>query len=256
MIARLKSLSHLTRRYGMAMAVIAVAAIGGEARAGFILSGNTHPGIGFSGGTNSAVVAFAVYQLSGGSYGVDPSGASAVNSVFGNTAQYLYLFSAFNDGGSVPITDNSVSILAANRITVGQLNAGSGLVFGNLYSPAGSATSVSPENVLNVNPTFAAGGTPIFSINTLPFSLDAQYAVGTWLPTGGTSVVWGYTSNLAPIVGTTGIIDHGTAATGSVPEASAVPEPSTVIMALMAVPAGLALYRRRRSARVASQLEA
>ena len=47
MIARLKSLSHLTRRYGMAMAVIAVAAIGGEARAGFILSGNTHPGIGF-----------------------------------------------------------------------------------------------------------------------------------------------------------------------------------------------------------------
>ena len=245
----------LTRWLKAAIPALALAVFGASpASATFVTSGNTSPSH-LGTGTPGAVVAYAVYSMSGGSFGTGNLALEAAVASWGAPGQYLYLYSAKNTG-VVDITGNGVVVfgIGGDVKSFGQTNV-TGLVFGNLYSPANAGSDMSPWNPLGVTPTFTtAGATQAVSFVTPSSSaLTALYIgpvggplLGTLAP-GSTSILWGYTSDYAPVPTSVGV-QAGTTADGTVLAGSAVPEPATVAMFATAIPFGLLYLKRRKAA--------
>ena len=90
--------------------------------------------------------------------------------------------------------------------------------------------------------------TIVRSVNTV----EASYAFNPpqiQLNQGYLSALWGYTSNTAPVWGTTAVID-GTGANGTVPMADIIPEPTTLgIWSALGALAVTGVWWRRRKGR-------
>jgi len=229
-----------------------------QARAALVtsFSGNTQPSL----SDTTGYINFAVYDASGGvtgdSYGTgDPTMNAALTAAgMSTTSQYLYLFQDVNNNTTSDIASSSVNVTKANVTSDGNL---SGLTFtqtappgGILYLGPSSATAGNPSGFV-IGAT-AAQGTPISGSVTSPFvvSLNSSSLVATFIPamagtggTSGTSSLWGYTSNVGPVMKNGSIQDGGFAVNGMVP--TTVPEPSTLAMAsLVALGIGYGLRRK------------
>jgi len=237
-----------------------------QASAALVLSGNTHP-------RDTApppntvptdgIVAFAVYQNVGGTYG-DPTIDAFVASMTGVAGTYAYIFDLENIGAT-PINTWGIGINAGAVTSfggaVGTFNGILNPVTTNLFTPATSGSPTDPINITGVVPVYGPGGqvptptVPNGGVQFLGLSLQMNFAPppfgnGTLSP-GSTSVLMGYTSNIAPTNLTGTSINAGaSSATGTIPLASPVPEPATVAMLATAIPFGL-LYLKRRASKAA-----
>src|SRR5207302_11071442 len=96
-------------------------------------------------------------------------------------------------------------------------------------SAAGNPSGFSP-GIAGATVIADATSVTVGFLNPGPSSLQANYT-GAGLTFGNHSDLWGYTSNAAPVLGSTGIQDGGSNAEGTVPITSlAVPEPSTIVL--------------------------
>ena len=265
-MSRQRDGSHgIWRRLAAALAVLAVFAVATPARAGFLtgFSGNTapastlYPGAGVAG-----VVNFTVLDRTGGVAGDSfGTGVSSFNSLFAagtasgafdSTAKYLYLFETYNNGvngTSYPVSQNTVFI-SSPMVNVTSFGTFTGAAFSSSIlgvqaaygNPSGVTTGVTPVIV-----TGSLGRTPEVGLGSS--SILALYKFGTnlELQAGQHSILWGYTSNIGPILATTSIQDGGTSGVGFAPSA-AVPEPWAFLSMAIGLPAlGLALRSRRGS---------
>ncbi len=250
----------LNRLFGPLLVIAGLAVVPAWARADFIVgwAGNTHPvhPTGTAGFVDAAVFDRA-NGVSGDSFNLGAAGIDTVLSAhgFNISSQFLYLYQTVNTG-NVGISLNTVRWNPAFDTTLATLSALAGFGFhdagGNmstsntLGTPApggdisifngdGSAVTVTAQSGLQT-PTVAKG----------PTSLKADYGTAE-LPISGVGSVWGYTSDLGPIMGLTGIIDNGSSADGFAPMAG-VPEPASALLAVLGVSAFglLARFRRRR----------
>jgi hypothetical protein len=252
----------MLKRLARASAVAAVVAVmvlacSVPAKANLLVafSGNTQPSQGATG--VEGTVNFAVYdQTTGGSagdtFGVGLAGfdalfaASTLSGPLDTSARYLYLYQTVNNSENtsmVPISANTVQITPSLLTSWGRFDDttfastvnGSPAGFGDPSPSSVGAIAVVTTDSGLFEPTVVRG-----SASLLAFYLTAE------IPVGSKSELWGYTSDFAPIFGTTGLIDGGTTADGTVPTA-AVPEPSTLAFALCGVAvAGLGYMRRAR----------
>ena len=254
---------RLTRYLRAASLALVIAAIGtSQASAGLVLSGNTHP-LDTSPPVNTtpreAVVAYAVYQSVGGTYGnafVD----TFVASMTGTAGVFAYIFDVQNVG-TVNILTFGVGVDTASVLTFGGASA-AGTRFEttgppNMFSPSTSGAATAPRNDHGRTPTYTNSGAQLPTPtspdggaqnggDSLNFSFSAANG---FLKPGGVSVLLGYTSNFAPNSSFgTSVSGGGSSATGTVPGASPLPEPATVAMFATAIPFGLLYLKRRKAA--------
>lgn len=228
------------------------------AQAAFIAadSGNTQPYHTVPGPGVGGTVNFAVFDNTGGTSGdTFGTGISNFNSLFtaasgsaafDTTAKFLYLYQTVNNGpsaGSFPISTNTVFVTPSLLSSYGTFT---GTKFSTtvLGTPAGfgdpSTGSVPTSPVVLVS---GQAGLSAPSLTLGSSSLRALYSPE--LVSGAMSILWGYTSNSAPVFAATGLIDGGTTADGRAPAAAVtVPEPSAVVLSLIGVPFALLLRRR------------
>ena len=252
-------LKRLTRASAVAAVVaVMVLACSVPAKANLIsgFSGNTQPSHGTTG--VEGTVNFAVFdRTTGGSagdtFGVGLAGfdalfaASALSGPLDTSARYLYTYQTVNNSENtsmVPISSNTVQITPSLLTSWGSFTGTTFLSDVN-GTPAGfgnpSGASLDGSGVVSLgsglfSPTVVRGASSL-----LAFYIAAE------IPVGDKSEIFAYTSNTAPIFGTTGLIDGGTTADGTVPTAGAVPEPSTLAFALCGIAvAGLGYMRRGR----------
>jgi len=249
---------------------LAVALGAQRADAGYLLpfSGNTFPSS-LAGGGVDAHVNFAVLDHTGGTLGdsfntglagFDAHFVAGVGSgALSTGSKYLYLFQTVNDGvNTAGITTNSVSVDTA-FVTSHGVFAGTGFTqvvlgvptktaAGGPYIGVGAAAgNTSPASVVGSAPGMALNGAVVGPSFT---TFGSSSVVAFFFPplgAGATSAVWGYTSDMAPTFQTTGILDHGTTANGTVP--SATPEPASLVLGVFGV-LGLVGYGRRKRASV------
>lgn len=142
----------------------------------------------------------------------------------------------------IPATVTSFGSFTGTSFSVNVLGTAAG--FGD-QSPASTGAT----------PTVLAAQTGLdipTTLSLLSGAIDANYT--PVLGTGSNptkSVLWGYTSNNAPLFGITAFIgNNATSADGTVPFASTVPEPSSVVLSAIGLSAfGLFASRRRRAVR-------
>ncbi|HSV13276.1 MAG TPA: hypothetical protein VLI90_03405 [Tepidisphaeraceae bacterium] len=232
-------------------AVITAAVLSSAAPAAVItgFSGNTQPS---HNGTDSATVNFAVFDRTGGTAGdTFDTGLSGFDSLFvagsssaalDTSAKYLYLYQTVANGDTnTPVFQNTVGVV---QPLVSSFGSFTGTKFSTtvLGTPAGFGNT-SPASV-GATPVILSGqsGLTSGSISDGASSVKALYL--TEVPVGGASTLWGYTSNYAPALGNTAILEttgaNGTAAT-------AVPEPTAAFGAVVAA-IGLCTGRRKRRA--------
>jgi len=228
------------------------------ARAIFIagFSGNTQPSHTAPGPGVGGTVNFAVYDATTGGSAGDTFGtglagfdalftASAGSGAFNTASRYLYVYQTVNNGpnaGAFPISTNSVQATPANITSYGTVAGtsfsttvvGAAAGFGDPSTFSGGAAPVIVLQAGNSTPTLLLGSTSLRAL----FSPE--------LTAGAKSTLWVYTSNVAPQIGVTGLIDGGTTADGRAP--TAVPEPSAVALSLIGLPALMLLRRRRAGA--------
>ena len=236
----------------VAVPALAVLVFGASrASADFLQSGTTHMG-----GTTSAVMAFAVYDTTGGTVS-DPYNMGANNPFGGSNplpswmaqgtgSTYLYLYGILNDPSASPITQAGVTIIAPVT-SYGGTSVGFNTGSGSLFSTAGPAQSGAPVVINGSAPGyFVDASLPSGTVSALTgFGLSVSYS---GIPGGGESSVFGFTSPFSPVVVPANVAGFGYSATGHVLAGDIVPEPSTVVMAAMAIPAGLIYVLRRRRA--------
>ncbi|MCC6123383.1 MAG: PEP-CTERM sorting domain-containing protein [Pirellulales bacterium] len=222
-------------------------------------TGNTFPQN--AGPTVDGHVDFAVLDRSGGVPGdvwgtglpgFDGLAAPGLGSgPLDTTASYLYLFQTVNNGiDPAAITQNSVSVpnaaVTSHGVfpTVGFTSGGVNVSVAVDLGP--SAIPGDPSGIALA----PAPGVAVVAGLVVPFYQAA--GGGSQLTTflfpnlaaGGTSSVWGYTSNLPPSWGTTSIQDGGTNASGTVP--TTVPEPSALLLLGLGSLALIFVRRQRR----------
>jgi len=240
----------------LALAALAFAA---PARASLIPgdSGNTQPNHTNPGAGVGGTVNFAVYDRTTGGTATDTFGTGLANfnslftagtgsGAFDTSARYLYLYQVVNNGpnsGSFPIAANSV-----------QVNPGFVTSFGTFTGTSFGSTIVGPPAGFADPGTISLGGTPTVVLNGAAdqpnfvqegsSSIRIIYTAVNELTTGRFSVLYGYTSNSAPVTDHSGMIDGGTTTDGFVLSAGTVPEPSAIVLSLIGLPLGLLLRRR------------
>jgi len=245
------------RGFGVLL-TLAVVAVGAPARAAFLTtdSGNTQPYHTVPGPGVGGTVNFTVLDRTGGTAGdVFGTGianfdalfvAAAGSGAFDASAQYLYLYQTVNNGpsaGSFPISTNTVEVTPGFLTSYGTFT-GTSFSTTVLGAPAGfndpSAIST------GASPVIVTGQGGLSSPGLILGSTSLRALFTPELFAGGKSVLWGYTSNRAPAIGQTGLIDGGTTSNGAVPTAAGppVPEPSAVVLSLIGLPIGLLLRRR------------
>ena len=256
-------LSRCLRAAGLALVIAALWTT--QASAALVLSGNTHP-LDTAPPPNTistnGVVAFAVYQSVGGTYGNATIDAFVATGMTGSAGSYAYIFDLKNLGTTgintwgVGIDPTAVTSFGG---ATGTFNGILNPVFTNMFSPAGPGSATDPINITGVTPILAAGGqvpspnTPNGGVAFLGLSLQMNFAPSPFgngiLAPGATSVLLGYTSNIAPTNLTGTSINAGaSSATGTIPLASPVPEPATVAMLATAIPFGILYLKRRKAA--------
>jgi len=253
----LRHSGHASRRFVLP-AVLALGAVlaTAPARAAFIAadSGNTQPYHTVPGPGVGGTVNFAVFDRTGGT-ATDPFGtgisnftslftAASGSSAFDANAQFLYLYQTVNNGpsaGAFPISTNSVFV---NPTLVTSYGSFTGTKFSTtvLGTPAGFSDP-STGQVPTSPVVLQSGQSGLTAPTVILGSTSFRALFGPELAAGAQSVLYGYTSNSAPIFVNTGLIDGGTTADGRAPSA-AVPEPSAVVLSLIGLPFGLLLRRR------------
>jgi hypothetical protein len=246
-----------------------------RAEAGFLLpfTGNTFPS-NLAPGAVDGHVEFTVLDHTGGtpgdSFGTGLPGfdgffvPGAGSGAFSTASKFLYLFQTVNDGVNANGISNNTVQLSGPITSFGAFLSTTFTQFG---APAGGPANYlgafgasAPPGVAGVSSGHSATGPPqapgaAISVTTdfplLVFpasgSLQANFALVTGLIAGHESVLWGYTSDLAPSFGNTGITDHGSVANGSVP--TNVPEPASLVLAAFGA-LGFVGYARRKRASV------
>jgi hypothetical protein len=121
---------------------------------------------------------------------------------------------------------------------------------GDVFGAAMPFTSdpVAAANLGVINPGVMAipdGVAPMLSYNAVTQSFISTFTSG--LAVGGRTMLFGFTSDLPPVMGHTGIIDDGTVSGGMDP--TPAPEPSTLVLLGCALPVGLLGWHRRVKAR-------
>jgi hypothetical protein len=159
----------------------------------------------------------------------------------GSTKKYLYLYETYNNPGSPDVAQNSVQTIPA-LITAPIAFAGTQFSVHPGGTPGtvdGAGTGFSPGTAATI---FAADvGSYIPGMGLTPSSVTATYAGGIGTPPEH-SVLWGYTSDFAPVIVNTSIQDGGnSAAAGTL----GVPEPSSMLL-LASGAAGMVGYRLKR----------
>jgi len=258
---KLLRLSRCLLAASLALAIVAIATQ--QASASLVLSGNTHPRDTNNINNAQGVVAYAVYQKVGSTYGdaaVDAIVAGWTNGVAG---VYVYLYAALNNGASA-ITANTVSVVSTDVLNFGASNMqfDQSVAANNLFTPISAGSDNDSRNDTNKVPVIIAGGVaPLGTANgpnhgvanngsNLATSYIDPFTAASTLTPGLTSAIWGYTSNISPLnSANTSIVGTGSA-NGLVPIASTIPEPATVAMFATAIPFGL-LYLKRRAAKAA-----
>jgi hypothetical protein len=236
---------------------------GRPARAGYLtgFSGNTAPASVFYPASGVAgVVDFTVLdRTTGGSAGdTFGTGVSNFNSLFtaGTTsgafdtsARYLYLYETYNNGANgatYPISQNTVFV-SQPGVSVTSYGSFKGAAFStNVLGPQSTFTTVSPATV-GSTPMIVTGNSgraPELSLGTSSLLALYKFANFTELQAGEHSIIWGFTSNVAPIFATTSIQDGGTSGTGTAPTTTFVPEPSAFLSLALGLPALVLVLRR------------
>jgi hypothetical protein len=170
-------------------------------------------------------------------------------------SKYLYLFQTVNDGASTTgITTNSVSV-DTGFVTSHGVFAGTGFTQAGVKTAAGGPYIGVGGAPGNTAPASTVGSAPGVALNAAAVgpsftTFGSNSVIAFFFPPlaqGSTSAIWGYTSDMAPTFQTTGILDHGTTADGTVP--SATPEPASLVLGVFGV-LGLVGYGRRKRASV------
>jgi hypothetical protein len=234
-----------------------------QASASFLESGTTHMSS-ISTPVTSGILAFAVYDTTGGT-ATDPYNMGANNPFTGANplpswiasspalgGTYLYLYGISNDSGVSTISQAAVNVSAPMTMT-GTTNieflTGSGPGF--IFNTAGPPMQNSPALLTGPVPSFMVGGQqPALFMGTNGTGLQAFYGFGSsGILQGQESAIFGFTSPFAPVV-VTASLQGSQGANGNVLAGDvAVPEPSSLVMAGIAIPVGLVYVIRRRRAR-------
>jgi hypothetical protein len=253
--------ARLASRVLLAAAIVAPALIAGSAHAAAIaaFSGNTQP-FNSTGEPIGGTINFAVYNRTGGTagdtFGTGLAGFDALftpgasSGALSTGSQFLYLYQTVNNGpssGSVPIFRNTVGVAPALVTSFGSFSATS---FSTtiLGTPAGFANT-SPAST-PATPGLVGGQT---GLNSPVITLGLSSLQATFFSelTGGTkSLLWGFTSNTGPAIGSTAIID-ASGANGQVSTAAAVVPLPAAAWSGLAVLGGLGAARLRRRSPVA-----
>jgi hypothetical protein len=232
-----------------------------QASASFVEAGTTHPYSGTPGGA-SAIIAFAVYNLSPGS-GTDPYGIGAntsaitfINNGVSEGNQYLYLYAVQNDPAGASLAAAAVGVVTPIPASdLGALPYSFATGVGSIFSTAGPATVNAPAMVGAPAPVIAGptgvSANPAYSPGT---GLGATFSA--LLVAGAEANLFGYTSMSAPVSVGSGVVGFfngftPTTAVGTALAGDVIPEPSTIVMAALAVPAGLIYVVRRRRVKTA-----
>jgi hypothetical protein len=210
----------------------------------------------------TGTVSFAVFDRTGGTAGdTFGTGLADFDSRFtggvgssdslDTSAKYLYLFQTTNNGPNAdafPVSTNSVAWLPGRATSWGSF---AGTVFTSpvLGNPAGFYMESPPSTTGVVGAVVATGTGKAPYLNPGSTSLRAFYAAPGpgELTTGQNSILWGYTSNSAPVFGSTSLQDGGTSADGIAPTTSTaiVPEPPAALALALGLPLAGLLFRRR-----------
>jgi hypothetical protein len=214
------------------------------ARADFVAGGTSRPG-------NSSVNGFVDVQVFstggiGAGYGTGNPLLEAALAATPGLKKYLYLYETTNNPGSPDISQNSVQTVPANITTpfvpVSIAVAGAFQFFAHPATPAtvdAAGTGFAPGGPVSIVASDAGSFVPM--VGTTTSSVTASFSGGINLPPQH-SVLWGYTSDQAPVIVNTSIQDGGnSAAAGTL----GVPEPSSMLL-LASGAAGVVGYRLRR----------
>jgi hypothetical protein len=232
-------------------------------------SGNTYPVApnGVDGHVN-----FMVFELSG--VGNDPWGTGLSNFIshftqgtgspgLDTTADYLYLFQTVNDHtNTLPFSSNSVS--AVNSIVTswgyfngvgftqnGVLTKGSTAadLSGGVYLSGASGPSGDPAGKVTGDGAGVALDTSAIAPTSIVLNATSLVAYFNSLPNGSLSMLWGYTSNVAPDYASTSIGGRDSTAQGTAP--TMAPEPATIGIWLLLglLGGGFTVVQRKRRLR-------
>lgn len=239
----------------LAAAALATVAFSSSAIAGAISasSGNTQPS---KSPDDSATVNFAVYDRTSGAAGdTFGTGVSGFDSLFAagtssqgldTSASFLYLYQTVANGNtSSNVFQNTVGVPSSLVTSFGSF-AGTTFSTSVLGTAAGfanpSSASTGATPVILSGQSGLTGFTGANSVSDGLSSVKANY-FGTEVPFGGASVLWGFTSDTAPSLGNTAILEStGAGGTAS----TAVPEPSAALAGVLALGGFGAMARRKR----------
>ncbi|MGN6367835.1 MAG: hypothetical protein ACTHN5_06200 [Phycisphaerae bacterium] len=231
-----------------AAALLSLAAAPAMASSIAAFSGNTQP----ANGGDAATINFAVYSNSGTAGDAFGTGLANFDSLFAPgssssgfdaSAAYLYLYQTVatnavfeNTVGVTPSKVTSFGTFTNTSFSTNVLGTAAG--FGNTSSASTPATPVIVSQTGLDTPNIFDGSS---SVQAFFFSYPSAE-----LAAGHKTVLWGYTSNYAPIIGNTAIIDaagaNGQAATAG---PTLVPLPDAFLTGLSTL-GGLALLAKLR----------
>lgn len=271
--------------FTLTLALGAIVLMNGYANAGLVAGGSTRPDGTDGFGSIDGSISFAVFDRSGESMNDFGTGlGAALDTAFTGslaTGKYLYLYQVVND--SLPANGGTDLEISSATISLGHLlptpsshviSSGS---FASLtfFDSGASEVGVGGNNALGTPdpPAFATppepapatidfgltssivgttGASPVTpSISLTGSSLVATFSSPLFLASGASSVLFGFTSDVAPFFGTVDIHDGGTSTTGTVLTLGAdgidtpLPEPGSLALLLTGLP-GLGIYLRRR----------
>ncbi len=141
-----------------------------QASASFVESGTTHPSSGPGGTVTSGIIAFAVYDLSGGTpsdpYNIgagNPFTAANASWMFSGAASggnFLYLYGILNDQAPSAVIAGAMVDVAAPIISAGEVAGG--VAFFNGIGPVNVFSTASPTAIQNA-PALVTGPVPAFA---------------------------------------------------------------------------------------------
>lgn len=263
-------------------AVVGLAVMPAMSHAAFVAGGNTN--MSFStpatAGNFDATLNFAVYRLSGGSYGLGASEAafklSAVNGLGSSELddlpgqEWLYLYQVVNNGpGTVADDPHSVGTVTVNLLDPASVGAWGYFDGYSLKDAEGVVTasndygsnSVGTDFVQNAGLTLdGSPGAPGAVATAGLFDPSLVLVSGSSftaffdpkVPVGASSSIFGYTSSKGPTFAGAAIINAGQSANGTTLSPTDgeifVPAPTGVMALASLATLGLgAFYRRRRT---------